>query len=111
MDIIHIVETAIETVQHLIHKPLKSLHVVKLEEAKRGGDGCLGNIVRFYWDLVVCTYKIDLAEDSGTMAGCGEIFNGDGMRVQGTIIATGTSHLGSFWGPCAVGKTSSSRRG
>ena len=103
-DIIHIVETAIEAVQHLIHKPLERLgrvseaegHVVKLEEAERGGDGYLGNIVRFHQDLVVCTYEIDLAKDSGTMEGCGEILNvrnrvaiRDGMRVQGAIIATG----------------------
>ena len=103
-NIIHIVETAIEAVQHFIHKPLESVarvpeaegHAVKLEEAERGGDGCLGNIVRFHRDLVVCTYKINLAEDSGTMEGCSEILNvrnrvaiRDGMRVQGTIIATG----------------------
>jgi len=35
----------------------------KLEESEKRNDGCLGNVVRMNWDLVVSFFQIDCGED------------------------------------------------
>jgi hypothetical protein len=59
-------------------------------------EGCLGDVVRMNWDLVVSFYQIDCGEDfpaSKLMCEFGNLANGiligDTPSIQSTIVITG----------------------
>ncbi len=109
--IIYIVKAeTLKATQNLIHEPLEGLslaegHAEEFEEAEWSNDGCLGHIIRFHGDLMVCADEVDLAENSGAMQRCREVLYvgngiaiGDGVRVQGTIVTTGPPVTGGLFG-------------
>jgi hypothetical protein len=63
-DVINIGKTKWQIHKDFIHKALESLsciakaegHERKFKKAKRSSNGCLLNIIRMDWDLVVCPY-------------------------------------------------------
>ena len=66
-DVINIVKVEMQSVKYLIHEALESLttvaqakwHADKLKQAERGGNGCFGDVRRFYGYLMVSSYKVE----------------------------------------------------
>jgi hypothetical protein len=89
--------------ENLIEEPLKYLrgiskpeeHIRKFEKSEGGDDGCLGNVVRMKWNLVVSFYQIDCGEDFPARKLLCEVGNvpngilfGDSPSIQSTIVTT-----------------------
>jgi hypothetical protein len=71
-------------------------HIREFEESEGCDDGCLGNVVRMNWDLVISFYEIDCGEDfpaSKLMCEVGNvpdgILVGGSPSIQSTIVTTG----------------------
>ena len=64
-----------KTAEEMVHEPFKHLssiaeterHLGKLKEAKRGDNGCLGDISSGDRNLIIAFDQIKLGENSGTM--------------------------------------------
>ena len=73
-DIIQINKAKGEITNHTIHQPLECLGRIfqaeggtdKLETAKGGGDGGLGDVLGVHWDLMVAPDKVHLGKDGAT---------------------------------------------
>lgn len=80
-EVIDVCVAEVESLEHLVDEALERLsgvtqpkrHPQKLEKTEGCCDGCLGDICRLDWYLMVRTYQVDLGEDTAAMERCREV--------------------------------------
>jgi hypothetical protein len=102
--VIYVRVADIQVPENLIDEPLKCLrgisepqgNIREFKESEGRDNGCLGNVFRMNWDLVVSVYQIYCGEDfpaSKLMCEVGHVPNGilvgDSPSIQSTIVTTG----------------------